>query len=228
MRYLPASLFLIGLTLTLDHTPARAQEGLRGPGGAIGGFHLIAMPAIQQDLGLTESQVARSKDVARRMNARFQHDMGKLNGLNDDEKMKRVVTLAEPHYREGMTELRGFLKPAQIDRFDQILFQQRGPMALLEPKIVETVQVTNEQAQKVAKLVAQAESEQNQAVKTGGKESKAIAIKVESIAADANQKVYEILSPEQQRKWSKIVGKPFRPDFGGGNEPVTAPVPAPE
>ena len=225
MRYFALSLLAGSLLTSLGGHPAAAQEGLRGPGGAIGGFHLIAMPAIQQELGMSESQVERSGAVAQRMNARFQQDMSKLEGLNDDQKMKRVMTLAEPHYQEGMKELRGFLKPDQLDRFDQILFQQRGPMAILEPKIVETLQVTNAQAQQVAQLVAQANTEQNQAEQAAGKGSKAAAIKVEAIAADANEKVYDILSPEQKRKWSRIVGRPFRPNFGGAGDPTTQPAP---
>ena len=223
MRYFATTPLVLSLLITPGGNLAAAQEGLRGPGGAIGGFHMIAMPAIQRELGMNESQVEKSKAVAQRMNSRFQQDMGKLKGLNDDQKMKRVVTLADPHYKEGMNELRGFLKPDQLDRFDQILFQQRGPMAILEPKIVETLQITNEQAQKVAQLVSQAGNEQNQAVKSEGKGSKAAAIKVEAIAADANEKVYDFLSPEQKRQWSRIVGKPFRPDLGGGHEAATKP-----
>ena len=217
MRYFATTSLVLCLMINLGGNSTQAQEGLRGPGGAIGGFHLIAMPAIQQELGLSESQVEKSKTVAQRMNSRFEQDMGKLRGLNDDQKMKRVVTLADPHYQQGMDELSGFLKPDQLDRFDQILFQQRGPMAILEPRIVETLQITNEQAQKVAQLVAQAENEQNQVVKSEEKGSKNAMVKVEAVAADANAKVYDILSPEQKRKWSRIVGKPFRPDLGGGN-----------
>ena len=157
MRILSTRLLTLALIIGGGGFAAQAQEGLRGPGGAIGGFHLITMPAIQRELQLDDRQVARAREVASRMNARFQQDIGKLQGLNQDEKMKRVLSLAGPHYEEGMRQLRAFLKPAQLERYDQILFQQRGPMAMLEPKIAQTLQITNEQAEKVAKLVSQAE-----------------------------------------------------------------------
>ena len=223
MRPHSARLLALALALALivgGNSTARAQEGLRGPGGAIGGFHLITMPAIQRELQLDERQIARAKEVASRMNARFQQDIGKLQGLNQDEKMKRVLSLAGPHYEEGMRQLRAFLKPAQLERYDQILFQQRGPMAMLEPKIAQTLQITNEQAEKVAQLVSQAENDQLAASKEAGQDTRAAAIKVEAIAAAANEKVFEILKPEQQRTWSRIVGKPFRPDFATASTPA--------
>ncbi len=216
MRLHSAGLLAVGLALAVGSVKVRAQEGLRGPGAAIGGFHLITMPAIQRELGLDENQAAKAKGVADRMNARFGQDMNKLKGLNPDEKMKRVVTLAGPHYDEGMRQLRSFLKPAQVDRFDQILFQQRGPMAMLEPKIAQTLQINNEQAQKVAALVAEAQNQQKAAMSAEGKGSKAAMMKVESIANDANQQAAALLSPEQKRTWERLVGPPFRPDFGGG------------
>ena len=215
MRILSIGLIIGALCAGMSAAQAPSQPNLRGPGGAIGGFHLLTMPAIQRELQMDDTQITRAREMAGRMNSRFQQDMGKMKGLNRDEQMKRAPTLAGPHYEEGMKQLRAFLKPAQIDRFDQILFQQRGPMAMLEPKIAKSLQINNEQAQKVAELVAQAENEQQGVVKAAGKQSNATAIKVEAIAAAANEKAIEILSPEQQRTWLKIVGQPFRPDLGG-------------
>ena len=223
MRFLSASSLAVGLIVAVGSFEVQAQEGLRGPGGAIGGFHLIAMPAIQKELQLDDSQVAKAKAVADRMNARFQQDMSKLKGLNGEEKAKRAITLAGPHYDEGMKQLRSILKPAQIDRFDQILFQQRGPMAMLEPKIAQLLQINNEQAQKVAELVAQAQNEQKSAMQSAGKGSKDARVKVESIAADANEQAAALLSPEQKRTWARLVGPPFRPDFAAAAEPTEPP-----
>ncbi len=223
-----AGLLACGLIAFASGT-VQAQEGLRGAGDAIGGFHLIAEPAIQRELGMNDSQVARAKEVASRMNARFQQDMSKLKGLNEDQKKKRVMSLAAAHYEEGMNQIRPFLKPAQLDRFDQILFQLRGPMAMLEPKVVQALQVTNAQAQQVVDLVAQTHTEQEAAAKSAGPQTRAAAMKVESIAAEASEKVFGILSPEQQRTWARIVGKPFRPFQGAGqDEPARAEPAKPE
>ena len=221
MRTLSVNLLVVALLAAVG-SPVEAQNGLRGPGGAIGGFHLIAMPAVQQELQLNDVQVAKARAVAARMNARFEQDMGKMKGLSEEEKGKRAVTLAGPHYQEGMRELRSFLTPAQVERFDQILFQQRGPMAMLEPKVVESMQVTNDLAHKVAAIVAQTQNEQRAAIQAAGNKPGAAAAKVEAIAAASSEKVIELLSPEQKRTWERLTGKPFRPDLSGGEGTAAA------
>lgn len=213
MRILVRCLLAFGLVGVAQS--AEAQTGLRGPGGSIGGFHLIMMPAVQQDLQLDEGQIAKAKQVAGRMNTRFEQDMGKLKGLNEQEKAKRAAALAGPHYEEGMRELRTFLKPPQVERFDQILFQLRGTMAMLEPKIAETMQITNAQAQQVAAIVAQGMTEQRAAAKAKDQ------AKLKAIDAEANAKAVGLLSPEQKRTWDRLTGEPFVPagsgDMTGGN-----------
>lgn len=222
MRFLgPALSTITLLAVFITPVPAQSQSpiGMRGPGPAIGGFHLITMPAVQRDLKLNEGQVAKAQQVAQKMNARFNQDMGKLKGLTGDEQAKRVVSVAGPHYEEGMRELKTFLAPAQVERFDQILFQLRGPMAMLEPKIAPILKVSNEQAQQVAALVADTQKEQQAAYRDAGQDRTAATVKLEAIAAQANEKATALLSPEQRKIWDRLIGEPFRPDLS--DEPTT-------
>ena len=221
MRFKVVGLVVVALLVVA--APGWAQDGQRGSGGYIGGFNMIAMPAVQRELNLDEGQKTRAGTVAEQMKSRYEQDMGKLKGLNEEQREKRRVTLAGPHYDEGMRQLRGFLKPAQVDRFDQILTQQRGPMAMLEPAMVKALQVTNAEAVKIATLVADAEKQQQGLVQAaGGKPTQAVAKQLEEIATQANAQAVEVLSPEQKRTWQRIVGEPFRPEMGGG-EPAQAP-----
>ena len=225
MHHLRTSLLAVGLALAAA-APAPAQEGLRGSGGFIGGFNLVEMPAIQDELKMDDAQRQQARKVAERMKARFAQDIGKLKGLNPDEQAQRRVTLADAHYEEGMRQLRGFLRPPQIERLDQILLQQRGPTAMLEPKIVQALQLRNEQAHQVAAIMAEATNQQREAVRAaGGKPTKEAAAKVEELAVAAHAKAVDVLSPEQKRTWARIAGTPFRPDFAG--DPARAEDPAP-
>jgi len=224
MRFDLRSVVAVGMVAALA-SPAWAQQqqrtpAPRGAGAALGGFNLITVPAVQKELKLDDAQVKKADALAERMKQRFGVDRAKLKGLSPDEQLKRLPTVAGPHYEEGMKGLRGFLRPEQVDRFDQILFQQRGPIAMLEPKIAQTLQITNEQAQKVAELFAQARNEQRAAVQAAGKDQGAAVVKVESIAADANIKAAGLLSPEQRRTWTRLTGEPFRPDLAGGAKPA--------
>ena len=215
MHHLRTSFLAVGLALAAS-APTSAQQGHRGSGGFIGGFNLVEMPAVQDELKMDDSQRAASKKVAERMKARFGQDMNKLKGLNADEQAQRRVTLADAHYEEGMKQLHGILQPDQVERLDQILLQQRGPTAMLEPKIVQALQLRNEQAQQVAAIMAEATNQQNLVVQAaGGKRTKEAAARVEEIAASAHLKAVDVLSPEQKRTWTRIAGEPFRPNFAG-------------
>lgn len=199
--------------------PVVAQSGQRGPGLSLGGFELIGVPAVQAELKMDQTQVGKAGEMAKRMKARTAQDMGKLRGLKSDEQAKRMATLAPPHYEEGMKQLRAFLRPEQVERFDQILLQQRGPAALLEPKIAQAVQVTNEQAVRIAQLLADAQAEQKAVARsTGGNPTPEGLAKFRAIADKTYAQVDEVLKPEQQRTWKRIVGEPFYPDTKGAAE----------
>lgn len=201
------------------------QASLRGPGGAIGGFHLIMMPAVQQELRMDEAQQGKARAVADRMNARYIQDMKKLEGLNADEKAKRAVNLAGPHYEEGMRELRGFLSPQQVDRFDQILFQMRGPMAMLDPQVAPTLRITQAQAKQVAELFVKARQDQQAAAQAAGNDRQAGMKKLDEIADRANREVNALLSPEQRQAWKRFTGEPFRPTAADTNAPAPGQAP---
>ncbi len=204
------AMLAVGTAAALVGT-ALAQQGLRGPGVALGGFNLIAEPAVRKELNLSEAQAKQADAVAAKMARRFQTDMAKLKGLSTEEQMKRLPTVAGPHYDEGMKALRGFLKPEQLDRFDQILFQQRGAVAMLEPEIAKVLRLTNDQARKVAELVADARNQQSEAAKTAKAEPKAVAPKMQAIAKDLNSKAVALLSDDQKKAWDRLTGLPFDP-----------------
>jgi len=192
--------------------PAGAgQQEPRGAGLALGGFHLLGLPVVQKELKLDDDQAKKANDLAARMNQRFQVDMGKLKGLKGDEQMKRLPTLAGPHYDEGMKAIRGFLKPDQVDRFDQILFQQRGPSAMLEPGIAKSLQLTNDQAQKVAGLVAEAQKLQKEAVQAAQGDPKAALPKLREVAKDTTDKAVALLTDAQKKTWERLTGPLFDP-----------------
>lgn len=187
------------------------QKGLRGPGAELGGFYLVGEPAVQAELKMDDAQKQKAGPFVKRMNTRYDSDVAKLKGLSKDEQAQRIAVLAKPHYDEGMKGLGNFLKPAQIDRFDQILLQERGPMAMLEPEIAGALQLTNAQAKEVAQIVADTRNQQGEAVKAAKNDMKAAAPKIQSLAKESVDKSTAVLKPEQLRTWQKIYGRPISP-----------------
>ena len=208
--FVPSAVVAVGLLASLSGV-ASAQQGLRGPGMALGGFNFITEPAIQGELKLDDAQKKKADAFAKKMASRFQTDKGKLDGLDRDAMMKRIPLLAKQHYEEGMKGLGAVLTPQQVDRFDQILFQQRGANAMLEPEIAKTLQLTNEQAKQVASVLADIGNRQKEAVKAEQGNAQAAGPKLQAIAKEGTAKAVAVLKPEQRKTWDRITGRAFEP-----------------
>ena len=115
-----------------------------------------------------------------------------------------------------MRSLRGFLRPEQVARFDQILFQQRLPMAMLEPNIAKTLRLTNEQAQQVATIQADAQNQTRAAIQGAKGDPKAAMPRLREIARGSTNKAVGLLTEDQMKTWEKLTGPPFDPQSEGG------------
>ncbi len=214
MRFDLRSVVAVGMVAALASLAWAQQQRTpapRGAGAALGGFNLITVPAVQKELKLDDAQVKKADALAERMKQRFGVDRAKLKGLSPDEQLKRLPTVAGPHYEEGMKGLRGFLRPEQVDRFDQILFQQRGATAMLEPNVSKALQLTDEQARKVAELVADARNRQKELMQSGQADPRSAMPKLEAIAKETNGNALALLSESQKKTWAGLTGEPFEP-----------------
>lgn len=190
------------------------QPTARGAGGALGGFHLIATPAVQKELNLDANQVEKARAASERMGARFESDMKSLQEVAADDRLKRLPKIAQDHYEEGMKALGAFLKPEQLERFDQILFQQRGAAAMLEPSVSRTIKLTPAQARQIAGIVAEARSQQGTIMQDSGRDQAAAAPRLEAVARESNARAFKLLNPQQKKAWEKLAGETFAPKAG--------------
>ena len=209
-----AAILTVGLLASLA-TSAEAQSGQRGAGGALGGFSLITHPAVEKELKLDPTQVEKAKALSDEMKGKFEEAMGSLKTLPPRDQLKKLPSLAQAHYEEGMKALAGFLKPEQLDRFDQLLFQQRGAAAMLEPASVQALKLTEAQAKQVGSLIDAAKNRQRQVLQAAQQDEASSVPKLESIAREANTKALVVLSPEQKKAWRELTGEPFNPKAEG-------------
>ena len=117
--------------------------------------------------------------------------------------------MAEAHYEEGMKALGKFLKPEQLDRFDQILFQQRGAAAILEPASVKLLKLTQAQGKEIGGLLDAARKRQKKVYDAAKGDMKEAAPKLAAIGQQANTKAVDVLTPAQKKAWEKLTGEPF-------------------
>ena len=158
---------------------------------------------------LDPEQVKKVKGVADAMRPKFDETMKTIQALAPNDRMKKLPAMAQAHYEEGMKALAEILKPEQVDRFDQILFQQRGAAAMLEPNVSKKLKLTDAQSRRLASLVASARNQQGQAMQATQGDTKAAGPRLQAIAHEANTHALAVLHPSQQKTWKEMTGAPF-------------------
>jgi len=129
--------------------------------------------------------------------------------------------------REERAKLAEILLPHQIKRLNEIFIQQNGVSALQDEDIAKDLGVSEAQKAKLAEVrLANRQTVQDQMRALfqggggGGGDREANRAKIEEIQKAADAKLLAVLTPDQQKKFEEMKGKPFtmteeRRGFGG-------------
>ncbi len=172
------------------------QLGLPQP---LGLHQLIVNEAVQADLKMTDEQkkaCAQAAEEARKA----------LEGVNQLKPEERG-----PKFREAREKVEAALKKAlkeeQLNRLNQIDYRQRGPSALTQREVAEKLELSREQRQKLGELSREAQQAIQKAREdTTGAERRE---KIAKLRAGSNEKILELLTDAQKKKWSEMLGSPF-------------------
>jgi Spy/CpxP family protein refolding chaperone len=192
-----------------------------GPGGA-GGFFggggmlgLAQREEVQQELQLVDEQRDKVQGLADDMRNKIRDEMRpifeQMRDLSDDErraKFGEIRTKFESLNAEFEKQLDKVLLPHQVERLKQIDLQSRiqrqGTSALTSGDIAKTLDLTDEQREKLEKRAEEVRQE--------------LQAQIRQLQVDARKKMLDVLTPEQQAKLQKLMGEQFdlpEPQFGG-------------
>ncbi|GIW81404.1 MAG: hypothetical protein KatS3mg105_3211 [Gemmatales bacterium] len=165
--------------------PVVISFGLNSP------VSLLKVPDVQKDLNLSEEQVAKIKEMAAaeekaRANAKGQ-------GL---QKLREVL-------KSHQEKVASLLNDEQKKRLEQLQAQQRGIQAFSRQ-----LEFTREQRQKIGELRKELYKEVVDLARNGKAEE--ARKKAAEVAKKLNDEIYKVLTPEQQKKWKEMTGKPFK------------------
>ncbi len=177
-------------------------------------IRLLGRPAVQDDpeMALSDAQADDAARLARRLGG----GGGPGHGSPDDD--DRNAAAAEPVDRLQKS-VASVLGPPQVARLDQISRQCRGPLAFDDPEVRQALDLTPEQAAEVAKLRAAAADGPGPGGDHGpppdggggpgprGPGSRDVAV----VAA-----VVDLLTPDQQAAWRRLIGTPAKAATSGG------------
>jgi Spy/CpxP family protein refolding chaperone len=229
LQLLSPALAMFAMLFWVSQVVAQPQPG--GPGGPPGGFGgpggpggfggggilgLAMRDEVQQELQLVDEQKDKVRGIADGARDKVREEMSGIfekvrdasdeerNALRDDIRKKFESLNADME-----KELGKVLLPHQMDRLKQIDLQtkirQRGASALTSGDLAKTLNLTDEQREKLEKRAAEVQEE--------------LQTKIRELQADARKKTIEVLTPDQQAQLQKLMGDQFDlPDqgFGGG------------
>ena len=135
--------------------PGFGMLGMMGGGGG-GLLPLLQSETVQKDLELTTEQVDKVKDLAK---SAMKDLMPKLEGLRDlsqedrRAKLKDLRPKLEAQGQETKKKIEAILTPKQMERLKGIRLQVLGAGAFNDPEVVKALNLTDEQTDKIKKIV---------------------------------------------------------------------------
>jgi eukaryotic-like serine/threonine-protein kinase len=175
-----------------------------GPPPHLARLFLLGRPGVQQELKLTSDQVQKLEPVVD-----FRQPMCPGDSPAEAEKMLRVV-----------------LQHDQSDRLKQIVYQSRGPHALLDPEAANALGLTEDQKKEIHHRLEQSMragwrrgpgpgprgfgGPRRGGPGRGEPPPRVDRKQVNEQVKQVNEQVLRVLTPEQQKQWQAMLGKPFK------------------
>jgi hypothetical protein len=217
--WLGAAVLLVG-TAVAAQNPALPVPGV---GPAAGGMSsndyplLLAMPAVQQELGLTagQSQAARDlrKDVQRRESEARRAIDKNLKGKDRIAKLTEIREKFDKEYQDGLAK---HLKPAQLARLGQIRLQTDAPGAFAWPAVTDKMKPTADQKAQLAKFVRDLNADrlnvmtkEGPGANTDPAKQKALDEKLRGLTRKAVADSLKVFDSGQQKAWQALIGPVF-------------------
>jgi Spy/CpxP family protein refolding chaperone len=103
--------------------------------------------------------------------------------------------------------LKTTLKPEQRKRLKQIAMQTAGLVWMTMPSVDRELKLTDDQKQQVVKLQEEAHAKFAEVADASTSEGRDEKLAV--LRKSAHEKLVDILTPEQKKKWTELAGEPF-------------------
>lgn len=213
MRYLTAATFAVA-AIGLAAQAQQPRGGRGGMGGGMGGpAQIVASPAVQDEIKLTDDQKAKLKDWGKDYMAKAMEKMKDLRDLSPEERTTKMAEMNKDVYKELAT----VLDEKQVKRVKQISYQAQGMRAFSSPEVQDAVKLTDDQKAKV-KDIADEQQKDMRELFSGGRPDQT---KMAALQKEGMEKVTKVLTDDQQKAWKDLTGEPFDTSkltggFGGG------------
>jgi hypothetical protein len=187
-----------------------------------GQYSLLQKKPVQDELGLSIEQCEALRQLHERW-SQIYRDPGRLGKA---EWERRRLDLA----RDYESEVTKLLTTAEMRRFKEIALQQRGVFAFSDSDVVAALKLTADQKKRIREVQDEVTFAGPRPGGPGGRPPDSGSHRGQSGDATSERssdewrraldearrvrdRVLELLTPEQKRKWEELTGKPFEADL---------------
>ncbi len=186
--------------LALGVTPARPAEKKIVPEEGAVQVMLLRQKSVQEALNLTADETKKIYEFTDRQWRKAQ----RAEELSPAEHNKAYDQLTE----ENQKFLHEILEPDQLKRLDQITLQVAGLLWVTQPGVASALKLTDEQKARARQFQQEARDEMHDALSSeteAGRQKK-----LQELRANSHERLFELLTDEQEAKWKELIGEPFR------------------
>jgi serine/threonine protein kinase len=166
---------------------------------AAGELYLLVQPTALDDLRLDGPQRRKVADLSARAGRRWVEAFGDPAHLPSPAERTRI---ALEQVRANEAGIDAILIPSQRARLRQIALQAEGPSAFREPEVVEALDLTTDQRERIRAIEEGALFRQIRDFRSG----KA----ADAAGTPTMDRALAVLTPDQARRWRAMVGEPIR------------------
>jgi hypothetical protein len=211
MRGLALGLFALIVTPVFAQRQPMGGFGFGGPQGIA---QLVTNKSVQEELKLTEDQIAKFKTASEEINSKYKAELDKAREAKDFKAQGEVRKTMNEESTKVLTKLaEDTLKPEQVKRLKQIELQVGGTRALVSNADVQkALKLTESQIGEIKAINEDAQKDAMEVRKAAGKDrekQKEAQTKVAEINKDAAEKSLNKLTPDQKKQWIDMTGPKF-------------------
>jgi hypothetical protein len=180
-----------------------------------GGTPIYQNPDIRRNLNITDQQLKQLNQAYGDVQGRYKDPFSGLDRLDASQRAARAQELSRNMNADLMKAYGGIFNDQQMNRFRQLDLQNRGFTAFSDPNVQKQLNLTDKQLAGIQRFSQQYNQQLQDITKSAGTNRDDAVRRYDTFRKDMQQRLNDILTPEQRKAWSQMTGDPynFRPDF---------------
>jgi Spy/CpxP family protein refolding chaperone len=215
MRFISVRALAFGaaVLLALPLSAQAQQPGGRGGRGGFGGQQdpstILLQKPVQEELKLSDAQ---KTDLQKIQESRRTAMQGAFQPGGDREKAQEAMKTIRENTKKELDKVSETLKPEQKKRLKQLEIQFAGFRAFAQEDVQKELNLTDKQKTEVKELgegVAKDVQELFAGAQGDREKMREMGKKVQAVSKEAMEKVSGLLTDDQKKSWSTMVGEKF-------------------